>query len=283
MTNLYGLAGATLNPVLCTLLTLYGTFIGMNFIIIIYSIGIRRILPREFLIYGLITTTLVLLGLSVVTYFVMTINYDCTLGFLTYDFYQIKEVFRKTKAGKNERIVFYCLLALRAASLIYNLYYIQGIIADPTTTGSFIGAGPCKTLSTDTMVHQEHIYIIFFEFVIIARIVKYALSLDKNRSWKRFYRVIDFEILTFMVYLLCEVIYMAFYLTFPPSDISYFNVFYNQISVFLFAVNATNFSAQKIDKAAELEAKAGDQAQQKSVTSMFFKSMSRKKKTSEAK
>ncbi|KAJ3312560.1 hypothetical protein HDV04_002877 [Boothiomyces sp. JEL0838] len=196
---------------------------------------------------------------------------DTNAGFLSYDFYQIKEVFRKTKAGKTERIVFYFLFLLRVASLAYNLYYMQGIIADPLTSGPFIGAGPCKTLATDTMVHQEHLYIIFLEFVIIARVIRYALSLDKNKSWKRFYRVIDFEILTFVTYFVCEVAYIALYFIFPPTN----------ISVFLFALNAAHFSSGKVEKAVELEAMAEEKGHQKSsISSMFFRKSSPKKKKS---
>ncbi|KAJ3325600.1 hypothetical protein HDV06_003418 [Boothiomyces sp. JEL0866] len=197
----------------------------------------------------------------------MTLNYDCSLGrklaysltyigFLTYDFYQIKEIIRKTKATKKERLGFLALFFGRVVSLAYNLYYISGIIANPTTSGAFIGAGPCKTLATDIMVHQEHIYIIFMETIMIAKVVHYALSLDRSKHWRKFFKVIDFEIITFIIYLLCEIIYMGFYLTFPPTDISYFNVFYDQVSIILFMANATYFSNKKIDKAAELEAKA---------------------------
>ncbi|KAJ3325602.1 hypothetical protein HDV06_003420 [Boothiomyces sp. JEL0866] len=281
MSALYGLAPATLNPNLCILLLLYGIFIGSDFVIFIYSVGIRRILPKEFLAFGLITTLSILSGLIVSSYFLMTLNYDCVLGrklayafnyigFLVYDYYQMKEIIRRTNASKYEISGFYLLLAGRAVSLIYNLFYISGIIADPTTTGNFIGAGPCKTLMTDAMVHQEHIYIIFMEIVMLSKVFHHAIYYGKHEmDWKRFFFIVDFEIFTFVAYMICEVVYMAFYVTFPPTDVSYFNVFYIQFSIFLFMANATNFSRNKALKSADISSKDQKSSKSSGISSML--------------
>ncbi|KAJ3325603.1 hypothetical protein HDV06_003421 [Boothiomyces sp. JEL0866] len=195
----------------------------------------------------------------------MTINYDCVfgrkllytfnyIGYLSYDYYQIRKIIERTRATKFEVIIFGCLYAGRLATICYNMYFMSGIVASPMTSGPFIGAGPCKTKVTAIMVYQEHIYNIIMELIMISKIVQFAFSLNsKKTTWKKIIRyVFDFEIFSFIYYLCCEVLYMVFYQLLPPAQVSFVNVFYNQVYVFLFLTNATHFSQDRVKKAEKL-------------------------------
>ncbi|KAJ3273076.1 hypothetical protein HDV01_004853 [Terramyces sp. JEL0728] len=286
MSQLYGLAAATLNPDLCILLLLYGIFLGVDFVNLIYSIGIRRILPTEFIVYGLVTTGCLFLGLIVFCYFLMTLNYDCALGskfayafiyigFLVYNYYQTKEIIRRTNSTKYEKWGFYVLLAGRFISLVYNLCFVSGIISNPATTGSFVGAGPCKTLMTGAMVQQEHLYVIFMELIMLGKTFYCAHCTRVQKDWKRFFLIVDNEIFTFVAYLVCEVVYMVFFLASPAAYLSYFNVFYSQFTVILFMVNATNFSKNNALKTSEAPTKSDQKTSKNSGLSSILKMKSR--------
>ncbi|KAJ3273077.1 hypothetical protein HDV01_004854 [Terramyces sp. JEL0728] len=195
----------------------------------------------------------------------MTINYDCVMGrkllyafnyigYLSYDFYQIKKIIDRTRPSTYEVWGFWTLYVGRVATICYNMYFMSGIVAAPLASGPFIGAGPCKTKVTSTMVYQEHIYNIIMESLMIAKVFQFALSLNtKKASWNKIMRyVFDFEIFSFIYYLCCELLYMIFYQLLPPAQVSFVNVFYNQVYVFLFLANATHFSQDRIKKATKL-------------------------------
>ncbi|KAJ3312559.1 hypothetical protein HDV04_002876 [Boothiomyces sp. JEL0838] len=268
MSNLYGLAPATLDPSLCVLLFLYGIFFGADFLVFAYSFGIRRVLPFNFLICGLITAFTIFISLGIAIYFLLTLNYDCVfgrkllyvfnyIGYLSYDYYQVKKIIERTRPSRYEVWMFALLYAGRVATICYNMYYMSGIIANPMKSGPFIGAGPCKTIVTPTMVYQEHIYNIIMELLMIAKVFQFAFSLNsKKTSWKKIMRyVFDFEIFSFIYYLCCEILYMIFYRLLPPAQVSFVNVFYNQVYVFLFLANATHFCQDRVKKAEKLGVK----------------------------
>ncbi|KAJ3312556.1 hypothetical protein HDV04_002873 [Boothiomyces sp. JEL0838] len=276
MTNLYGVAAATLNPSLCLQLFLYSVFFGCDFLIFTYTYGIRKTLPVNFLISGLVIGVAQLITRLLVLYFTITISYDCVLGrkliylfnyisFLAYDYYQIQRIIERTRSNIYEVWIFWALFLGRVATLGYCLYYITGDIISPVTSGAYAGAGPCSTKSTTTMVYVEHVYNISMELIMIGKVFQFAYSLaSKKSSWTKIVKyVFDFEIYSFIYYLLCEIAYMVIYKTMAPSSVSMVNTFYNQIYVFLFLANATHFSSDKIAKAAKLGLKVDEYRKEK--------------------
>ncbi|KAJ3325605.1 hypothetical protein HDV06_003423 [Boothiomyces sp. JEL0866] len=280
MTNLYGLAPATLNPSLCVLLLMYGIFLGCDFMVCSFTYGIRKSLPVNFLVCGIITVFSQFIVRGIAIYFLVTINYDCVfgrklmyifnyIGFLAYDYYQIKKIIQRTRPSKYEIWGFILLFIGRMATLVYCVYYMNGGIANAVTLGPFAGAGSCETKVTPTMVYVEHIYNIGMEFLMILKIFHFAYSLNnKKTNWKKIVRhVFDFEMFSFVYYFCCEIAYMIIYKTLNSSSVSFVNSCYNQVYVFLFLFNATEFSRDKIKQATKLGLKVETRYQKGRSTS----------------
>ncbi|KAJ3312558.1 hypothetical protein HDV04_002875 [Boothiomyces sp. JEL0838] len=261
MSNTYGLALATLDPSLCILLLMYGMFLGINVVAGVFSYGIRHSLPRNFLISGLVTVITQAIVRGIAIYFLIYISYDCVMGrklmyavnyigFLSYDYYQIKKVIERTRPKNYEIGIFAALFLGRMATLIYCVYFMSGVIVNPVTTGLYIGAGSCNSKVTRTMVYVEHLYNIGMESLIIFRVFLFATSLNsKKASWEKIILyVFDFEMFTFVYYLCFEIAYMIMYEVLPASDISFVNAVY----VFLFLANATHYTQDKFKKAVKL-------------------------------
>ncbi|KAJ3312557.1 hypothetical protein HDV04_002874 [Boothiomyces sp. JEL0838] len=272
MTGNYGLALATLDSSSCVLLILYGIFFGTDFIVLAYSAGIRSILPPNFFICGVITGITQLLSRAIAIFFLITLNYECVwgrklmylllyIGFIAYDYYQIKKIVERTRPNKYELVVFGLLFMGRISILAYNTANMSGFIVNPTTTGQYVGAGSCQSKVTGEMVYLEHSYNISMEIILIGKVCQFAYSLNSSKTnWISILRyVFDFEIFTFITYLGFEIAYLIAYQYMPAGQISFVNVFYNQIYVVLFVANAIHFFQDKVTKAKKLGLKVKQQ------------------------
>ncbi|KAJ3301980.1 hypothetical protein HDV03_005513 [Kappamyces sp. JEL0829] len=265
MSNLIEFHPSTLTPALCTLITLYSITVGFQATVFVFAVGIRHILKKSFLIYGMCTILCIMIGFIICMLYLLNNATECSTGrkvaysffyagFIIYDIYQIRNVTNRTRASRYIKLGLYFLLLCRVVSCIYNVVYVEGQIVYPLANGAMTGPGPCKSKFTAEMVHQEHAITTIYEIAIVAHVAIHAQSLvSKNNSlFNIIWNVFDFETQSFVCYMLIEVLYLIVYGMIPSSYVSYLNTFYLQLPVALFMANACHYSIPKDKRAANI-------------------------------
>ncbi|KAJ3301979.1 hypothetical protein HDV03_005512 [Kappamyces sp. JEL0829] len=256
---------ATLTPALSLLITIYSIGVGFEITVMMVAIGIRHILNKSFLRYGIICISAIMIGFVICMYYLLYVTTDCTpgrkaayaffyFGFLTYDYYQLKNVSRRTKPARLIRYGFYFLFLARIVSCIYNVVMVEGVVAYPLADGATTGPGPCKSQFSRVMIYQEHLVTTIFEIAVVIHVFRHAQNLVTKKAslMAIILNVFDFETQSFVFYMLTEVCYIIVYSIIPSALVSYLNTFYLQLPVLLFLVNACHFTIPKDVKAAKV-------------------------------
>ncbi|KAJ3318560.1 hypothetical protein HDV06_002993 [Boothiomyces sp. JEL0866] len=213
-------------------------------------------LPARFANLAIISTWCMLLSIAGLLLSFVTVNtpHECTLnrnttyviryiGFFLFDILQIMKITAITSTDKSKRnYSIYLISVVRIVSYIYNAIYVSGT----TLYNAHNGLGPCKTVFSNAMVYQEHLISVLFELVLFLNLAIYIYKTAKNNITIDFLKsIIDFEVYTFLVYLLAEILYLSVFVEFTSNNVALYNIFYFDLPTVLFLANALNIIAKR--------------------------------------
>ncbi|KAJ3313377.1 hypothetical protein HDV04_002183 [Boothiomyces sp. JEL0838] len=205
-------------------------------------------MPKTLWWLGYMCTVLVFIGFCFSNIAFVTVNtpLECHLnrtisytiryvGFFLFDYLQIKKVIAiSTPISTAKLYCVYFVTCLRITSYLYNSIWVSGAVHIPVENGN----GACHTIFADYMVWQEHGISILFEFVLFLLIGWDIYQKSYNyHNFEMMRKLIDFEIFTFLVYYIVEIIYMVTFFMLSKDNVSIYNIFYLNVPVFLFFCN----------------------------------------------
>ncbi|KAI8909497.1 hypothetical protein EDD86DRAFT_246873 [Gorgonomyces haynaldii] len=200
-------------------------------------------LTKRFLIYGTVITTSILIGFLIVLLFLLTVSEDCNLsrqlsyaffffGFLVYDYYQLVNLEERIKKRDWLLVV---LFFVRVGSIILSFVDIKGDLALKKSVDGLM-VGPCRSAVEPWVVYQEHAVVCVYELYVVYLIFRHAYSFTSEtlHFWDMLTTVLDFEALSFVGFMVCEIVYLILFSTIPGSFVSYMNTIYLLFPVVLF-------------------------------------------------
>lgn len=201
-------------------------------------------------------------GFCVCIWYIVTLNEqaDCSiarkvaysffyLGFCFYDVYQLYKIKAIVEPGIAVSSVMYGLLAVRFASYVYNITAVTGVVAQ-ISASRISKFGPCTSSFTSISIYQEHIVSLLFESLLAVIFVVYVNSnRSKSMPLSEFVRkIVDFEILSFIIYFVVECLYTVVYTVIDKSMISLLNTFYLNVPIMLFFMNICMFFRKRTQR-----------------------------------
>ncbi|KAJ3313378.1 hypothetical protein HDV04_002184 [Boothiomyces sp. JEL0838] len=242
-------------------LFLYLFTIAFELLTLFIIIYLYRRLPKTFSFLALVCTLCMLTGFCLSLLVFLTENsYDeCSLnrrisypvryiGFYLFDVLQMKKIIAIISSNSNKiklnHYFIYFLALCRLASYVYNSIYVLG---KPFYDADGLGDGPCVTVFSQFLVYQEHFVSVVFEFGLFSYLLWFIYKTAKSKAvFKMIRSLIDFEFYTFIIYLVAEIIFLAFYrLDKGGSNVGIFNIFYLNLPVVLFLANSINIISKR--------------------------------------
>jgi hypothetical protein len=160
------------------------------------------------------------------------------LGFFAYDLYQLQKIFAITNASNLSKVALYFVLFIRVASYALNVYLVSGAFIVSGATSS-----ACKSKFPDHAIYQEHAVSLLYEFSLMMQLTIFVVRNGNEgvRFTEFLLNVLDYETISFVFYLLAEIIYIIAFTTLEPGYISLLNTFYLNVPVALFLFNSIIF------------------------------------------
>lgn len=126
---------------------------------------------------------------------------------------------------------------MRVSSYVFNIINVTGALLVPLAPypdGS--GRSTCSSKFDAYAIYQEHITALLFEFFLVFLLARvfYIRKMEFSAYIKQF---LDFEVISFGIYLGVEFIYLVCYSIFPKSWVSIMNTLYLPVPVLLFSLN----------------------------------------------
>lgn len=250
-----------------TIISFYTLFLVFEVLVMLLALYSWSFLPRRFRIMAAGCVGFISVGFVICISFLVTLNTqsECTigrkvaysffyLGFFIYDIYQLQKILAITSAGKTSTVILHFLVVVRFASYIYNIYSVLGVL---TYSHLYLdGRAGCTSSFLPVSIYQEHIVSILFELSLLSQFTVFVFS---NRTHAVpltafLNSVVDYETVSFLAYLLFEIMYTVTYMLMPGSYISLLNTFYLNVPVglFLFNVCILRYSQTVIGTRSEL-------------------------------
>jgi hypothetical protein len=166
-------------------------------------------------------------------------------GFFVYDMYQLQKIRAITDPSKVITFAMYGLLAVRFSSYIFNVVLVTAKVSAADL--GIDGMGPCTSSFPVIAIYQEHILSLLFESALAAIFVNYINNTrSKDIPLSEFVKkVVDFEILSFLIYFIVECVYTIVYTFMDKSYVSLLNTFYLNVPVVLFSINICMFYSKR--------------------------------------
>lgn len=173
------------------------------------------------------------------------------LAFLVFDVYQLWKLEVMTERTKLFYVAAF-LLVSRVLSYGYNVFTVSALADKADGTRGF-----CSTYFPGASVIQEHSISIVYAVVLCINLITYVSKMREKMSNggtvplpELLERVVDTELLSFIFYLLCECVYLLFYINIilirqQHHLISLMNAAYFNIPVILFLANALMYRSKK--------------------------------------
>ncbi|KAJ3322461.1 hypothetical protein HDV06_003005 [Boothiomyces sp. JEL0866] len=264
---------ATLYLYIASVIFEFGTLITIAFL--------YQRLPARFSNYAIISTACMLFGFggSLLYYVTENSSFECTvdrvvtysvryIGFFVFDILQILKITAiVSSADKTKKFYsIYFLAFVRLLSYVYNAVYVSGAVVYNVDNG----LGPCKTVFSRSMVYQEHLVSVIFELGLLIHLAMYIFQTAKNEAVIEMMKsLIDFEVYTFIVYMVSEIIYVSIFALVSSDHVSMYNIFYLNLPVALFLANAVNIIMKRKKFSIQSENKSRNGTSSKSRVSEF--------------
>ncbi|KAI8914334.1 hypothetical protein EDD86DRAFT_244546 [Gorgonomyces haynaldii] len=221
-----------------TLLFFYAFVLGLDCSVIGTILGSWKVLPARFRQVALCTVFVCLIGFSTLTSSLFISPDLCAatrkpayvffyIGYMLYDYYQLCKILAITSASKRAKIIFHILLLLRLASFIVSLVNVTGTKFE----------GSCRTLFSTPVFYQEHVVGLLFQgslFVQFFGFIHTAKPSSDGEALSMLKSVLDYEIISFSAYFVCEAVFLIVFSIITPNQVSFLNAFYLSLPVVLF-------------------------------------------------
>ncbi|KAJ3272464.1 hypothetical protein HDV01_005534 [Terramyces sp. JEL0728] len=244
------------NTVWIATLCMYIVSVAFDTMSIAFFLSIYSRLPSRFANLAIISTWCMLISITGLLLSFVTVNtaQECTInrnisyavryvGFFVFDALQIMKISAITSTDKINRNYSILMISLvRIVSYAYNTIVVSGTVLYDAHNG----LGPCKTIFSSSAVYQEHVISVLFEMVLFLHLTIHIRKTSKNGfSLDLLKSIVDFELYTFIAYLVAELVYLSVYAGFASSNVNLYNIFYFDLPTVLFLANAFNILAQR--------------------------------------
>ncbi|KAJ3253475.1 hypothetical protein HK103_000507 [Boothiomyces macroporosus] len=166
------------------------------------------------------------------------------IGFFVFDLLQVTKIIAIISSVEVAQSYYflYFILGVRFASYSYNGIFVTRVVLYNADNG----LGPCQTVFSNGMIYQEHLVSVIFEVVLFLHLAWYIYqSCDNMATFDMIKSIADFEIYTFGVYLIAEIIYVSIFAKFSASNVALYNIFYFDLPTALFLANALNIISKR--------------------------------------
>ncbi|KAI8893992.1 hypothetical protein BC833DRAFT_256767 [Globomyces pollinis-pini] len=236
-----------------TLATLvcYCFFIVFGWLSLITIWMARKKMARIFQIEMVVCTLCRNIALILASLFIVTLNSQEACSYqrkiqyilnyasaIIYDRYQVYKVHQITGGDNYKLYILLFILLVRAGILIYNIFYVQGVLTGINSTGE----GSCVTLFPQLSIDLEHAINVVLKFAIVFRMIwyvreNYVHGTQGGSIAVLFTKLLNFEGFLFAMSFLAEIGYYVIYALIPKSYSSCLLSAYNSLPFIFFWAN----------------------------------------------